>query len=252
MVTPCTYCDNTCDYCVKGLQSSCRHGGRYGYDGVDGGQGEAVRVPQTDGTLVKLPVEPDSGLLPSLLGLSDVMGTGHHSAVTAGIRPGDSVLVIGDGAVGLCVVVAVRRLGAERIVLMGRRTERTGLGRAFGATDVVAERGDDGDDRVVEAVGTRRTLETALGANADGGTISRLGVHQYEEGPVGAGMIMRNVTLTGGVSPARASIEELLPDVLSGAIQPGRVSDRTISLDEVPQAYQDMAGRRVLKPLIRF
>ncbi|NUP17418.1 MAG: alcohol dehydrogenase catalytic domain-containing protein [Streptomyces sp.] len=264
VVTPFTYCDNTCDYCAKGLQPSCRHGGRYGYDGVDGGQGEAVRVPQADGTLVKLPVEPDSELLPSLLALSDVMGTGHHGAVTAGVRPGDSVLVIGDGAVGLSAVIAAKRLGAEQIILMGRHTDRTDLGREFGATDVVAERGDegiarvrdltggDGVGRIVEAVGTRQTLDTAFGTITDGGTISRLGVPQYEEGPVGASMIMRNVTLTGGVSPARAYIEELLPDVLSGAIQPGRVFDRTVTLDEVPQAYQDMTDRRVLKPLIRF
>ncbi|ELP63133.1 zinc-dependent alcohol dehydrogenase family protein [Streptomyces turgidiscabies] len=264
VVAPFTYCDNTCDYCAKGLQSSCRHGGRYGYDGVDGGQGEAVRVPQADGTLVKLPVEPDSELLPSLLALSDVMGTGHHGAVTAGVRPGDSVLVIGDGAVGLSAVIAAKRLGAEQIVLMGRHTDRTDLGREFGATDVVAERGEegiarvrdltggDGVDRIVEAVGTRQSLEAAFGTITDGGTISRLGVPQYEEGPVGASMIMRNITLTGGVSPARAYIEELMPDVLSGAIRPGRVFDRTITLDEVPRAYQDMTDRRVLKALIRF
>ncbi|WP_435225724.1 zinc-dependent alcohol dehydrogenase family protein [Streptomyces sp. Tue6028] len=264
VVTPFTYCDNTCDYCKKGLQSSCRHGGRYGWDGVDGGQGEAVRVPQSDGTLVKLPVDADSELLPSLLALSDVMGTGHHGAVTAGVRPGDRVLVIGDGAVGLSAVLAAKRLGAEQIILMGRHTDRTDLGREFGATDVVAERGNegiarvreltggDGADRIIEAVGSRQTLDTAFGAIIDGGTISRLGVPQYMEGPVGADMIMRNITLTGGVSPARAYIEELLPDVLSGVINPGRVFDQTVVLDEVPQAYKDMNDRRVLKALIRL
>ncbi|MFH8655180.1 zinc-binding dehydrogenase [Streptomyces afghaniensis] len=263
VVAPFTYCDNTCDYCRKGLHSSCRNGGRYGFDGVDGAQGEAVRVPQADGTLVKLPVGADSELLPSLVALSDVMGTGHHGATTAGVGRGDSVLVIGDGAVGLCAVIAAKRLGAEQIVLMGRHTRRTDLGREFGATDVVAERGDEGVarvrdltggegvDRIIEAVGARQTLDTAFGAIRDGGTISRLGVPQYEEGPVGADMIMRNITLTGGVSPARAYIEELLPDVLSGAIQPGRVFDRAYTLDEVPAAYRDMADRQVIKALVR-
>ncbi|WP_329128624.1 alcohol dehydrogenase catalytic domain-containing protein [Streptomyces sp. NBC_01476] len=262
VVTPFTYCDNTCDFCRKGLQSSCRHGGRYGFDGVDGGQGEAVRVPYADGTLVRLPVGEDSDLLPSLLALSDVMGTGHHGAVTAGVSRGDSVLVIGDGAVGLSAVIAAKRLGAERIILMGRHTDRTDLGLAFGATDVVAERGDegvarvrdlaggDGVDRVVEAVGTRQTLDTAFGTVIDGGTISRLGVPQYEEGPVNMSMIMRNITLTGGVSPARAYIGELMPDVLDGTIQPGRVFDRTFPLDRTPDAYEAMAQRRVLKALI--
>ncbi|MFD8078793.1 zinc-binding dehydrogenase [Streptomyces sp. NPDC059718] len=262
VVAPFTYCDNTCDYCARGLHMSCRNGGRYGFDDVDGGQGEAVRVPQASGTLVKLPVDAGSALLPSLLTLSDVMGTGHHGAVTAGVRRGDSVLVIGDGAVGLCAVIAAKRLGAEQIILMGRHTARTDLGREFGATDVVAERGEegaarvreltggDGVGKVIEAVGTRQTLETALAAVDDGGTISRLGVPQYEDGPVGPSMIMRNITLTGGASHARAYIEQLLPDVLNGTITPGRVFDQDFSLDQVPQAYQAMADRRVLKALI--
>jgi threonine dehydrogenase-like Zn-dependent dehydrogenase len=262
VVAPFTYCDNTCAYCVRGLQISCRNGGRYGFDGVDGGQGEAVRVPHADGTLVKLPTGADSVLLPSLLTLSDVMGTGHHGAVTACVGRGDAVLVIGDGAVGLCAVIAARRLGAEQVILMGRHTARTDLGRAFGATDIVAERGEegvarvreltggDGVGKVIEAVGTRQALETALAAVDDGGTISRLGVPQYEEGPVGPSMIMRNIALTGGASPARAYIEELMPDVLDGAIEPGRVFDRDFSLDHAPDAYQAMTDRRVLKALI--
>ncbi|TYB62360.1 alcohol dehydrogenase catalytic domain-containing protein [Nonomuraea sp. PA05] len=263
VVTPFTYCDNACDFCRKNLHSSCRHGGRYGLDGVDGGQGEAVRVPLADGTLVKLPVKETSPLLPSLLTLSDVLCTGHHGAVTAGVRRGDRVVVIGDGAVGLSAVIAAKRLGAEQIVLMGRHTDRTDLGRDFGATDVVAERGEqaaatvreltggDGADRVIEAVGTPQSLQTALGAVIDGGTISRLGVPQYEQGPLGFDLIMRNITLTGGAAPARAYIEELMPDILNGAIEPGRVFDRTIGLQEVPDAYRAMAERRALKVLIR-
>ncbi|MGW1026744.1 alcohol dehydrogenase catalytic domain-containing protein [Streptomyces sp. NPDC002577] len=261
VVAPFTYSDNTCDYCQKGLHISCRNGGRYGFDGVDGGQGEAVRVPHADGTLVKLPVAADSALLPSLLALSDVMTTGHHGAVTAGVRRGDTVLVIGDGAVGLCAVLAAKRLGAERILLMGRHTARTDLGREFGATDVIAERGEEGITRardltnggvgrVIEAVGTRQSLDTALGAVLDGGTISRLGVPQYEEGPIGPAEFMRNITLTGGASPARAYVEQLLPDVLDGAITPGRVFDRHFTLDQTPSAYRAMADRQVLKALI--
>ncbi|MFD4117210.1 zinc-binding dehydrogenase [Streptomyces niveus] len=257
VVAPFTYSDNTCDYCAKGLHISCR----YGFDGVDGGQGEAVRVPQATGTVVKLPVNADSALLPSLLALSDVMTTGHHGAVTAGVGRGDTVLVVGDGAVGLCAVIAAKRLGAERIVLAGRHEARTDLGRDFGATDVVAVRGEEGIarireltggvDKVIEAVGTRQTFDTALGAVRDGGTISRLGVPQYEEGPIGPAVFMRNITLTGGASPARAYIEQLLPDVLNGAIAPGRVFDQTFSLDQTPGAYQAMADRQVLKALIR-
>ncbi|MEV8544899.1 alcohol dehydrogenase catalytic domain-containing protein [Streptomyces sp. NPDC051572] len=260
VVAPFTYSDNTCDYCAKGLHISCRNGGRYGFDGVDGGQGEAVRVPYADGTLVKLPVAADSALLPSLLALSDVMTTGHHGAVTARVGRGDAVLVVGDGAVGLCAVIAARRLGAERIVLAGRHEARTALGREFGATDVVAERGEEGIarireltggvDKVIEAVGTRQALDTALGAVLDGGTISRLGVPQYEQGPIGPAEFMRNITLTGGASPARAYIEQLLPDVIDGTIAPGRVFDRTFPLDRTPDAYRAMADRQVLKALI--
>jgi len=261
VVAPFTYSDNTCDYCAKGLHISCRNGGRYGFDGVDGGQGEAVRVPYADGTLVKLPVAADSALLPSLLALSDVMTTGHHGAVTAGIGRGDTVLVVGDGAVGLCAVIAAHRLGAERIVLAGRHSARTDLGRRFGATEVVAERGEEGVarireltggvDKVIEAVGTRPALDTALGAVLDGGTISRLGVPQYEQGPIGPAEFMRNITLTGGAGPARAYIGQLLPDVLDGTIAPGHVFDQEFALDRTPDAYRAMADRQVLKALIR-
>ncbi|MFB8114543.1 zinc-binding dehydrogenase [Streptomyces sp. NPDC055962] len=261
VVAPFTYSDNTCDYCAKGLHISCRHGGRYGFDGVDGGQGEAVRVPQAAGILVRLPVGADSALLPSLLALSDVMTTGHHGAVTAGVGRGDTVLVVGDGAVGLCAVIAAKRLGAERIVLAGRHQARTDLGREFGATDVVAGRGEEavthireltgGVNKVIEAVGTRQTLDTALGAVLDGGTISRLGVPQYEQGPLGPAGFMRNITLTGGASPARAYIEQLLPHVLDGTIAPGRVFDQAFPLHRTPAAYQAMADRQVLKALIR-
>ncbi|WP_250563331.1 zinc-binding dehydrogenase [Sphaerisporangium fuscum] len=263
VVAPFVWADGTCDFCAEGLHPSCRNGGRYGLDGVDGGQGEAVRVPQAQGTLVKLPVGEDSALLPSLLTLSDVLCTGHHGAVTSRVGPGTSVTVVGDGAVGLSAVLAARRLGAERIILMGRHKDRTDLGREFGATDVIAERGEeavervreltggDGTHAVVEAVGTEQSMDVALGVVRAGGAISRLGVPQYNEVPLGRDTFMRNITVTGGPAPARAYIEELLPDILDGKIEPGRVFDRTVGLEEVPDGYRAMAAREALKVLIQ-
>jgi len=263
VVAPFVWADNTCDFCREGLQTSCRHGGQWGVSGVDGGQGEAVRVPQADGTLVTLPVGEDSALLPSLLTLSDVFPTGHHCAVTAGVGPHTTVTVIGDGAVGLSAVLAAKRLGAERIVLMGRHTDRTDLGREFGATDVVSERGAEGVERVrdltagdgthtvLECVGLVDAVETAFGVVRDGGTVSRVGAPQYAEVPMDFGVFMRNITLTGGVAPARAYIDELLPDILEGRVEPGRVFDRTVGLDQVPEGYRAMADRTALKVLIR-
>lgn len=263
VVAPFVWSDNTCDFCREGLHTSCRHGGMWGAEDVDGGQGEAVRVPLAEGTLVKLPVGEDSDLLPSLLTLSDVFPTGHHAAVKGGVGPGTDVTVIGDGAVGVSAVLSARRLGAERIVLMGRHRDRTDLGRDFGATDVVAERGaegvakvheltgGDGTHVVLECVGLLPAVETAIAVVRDGGTISRVGAPQYEQVPMGFPEFFRNLTLTGGVAPARAYIEELLPDVLEGKIEPGRVFDRTIGLEEVPDGYRAMADREALKVMIR-
>ncbi|MEV4449267.1 MULTISPECIES: zinc-dependent alcohol dehydrogenase family protein [Streptomyces] len=263
VVAPFVYSDNTCDFCLEGLHTSCRHGGFWATDGVDGGQGEAVRVPQAQGTLVKLPVGEDSALLPSLLTLSDVFCTGHHCAVTAGVTPRTTVAVVGDGAVGLSAVLSAKRLGAERIILMGRHKDRTDLGRDFGATDIVAERGEegvarvreltggDGTHTVLECVGTLPALEMALGVVRAGGTVSRVGAPQYDQAPLGFEVFMNNITLTGGVAPARAYIEELLPDVLEGKIEPGRVFDRTVSVDEVPDGYRAMAAREALKVLVQ-
>jgi threonine dehydrogenase-like Zn-dependent dehydrogenase len=264
VVAPFVWTDNTCDFCREGLQTSCRHGGNWARNGIDGGQGEAVRVPQAQGTLVKLPVTADSALLPSLLSLSDVFPTGHHCAVTAGVNPRTTVTVIGDGAVGLSAVLAARRLGAERIILMGRHKDRTDLGREFGATDVVAERGTegiarvreltggDGTHTVLECVGLRPAIETAFGVVRNGGTVSRVGAPQYPDVPADFGVFLRNITLTGGVAPARAYIDELLPDVLDGRVQPGKVFDRTVSLDQVPDGYHAMADRTALKVLIQL
>ncbi|MGW7049652.1 zinc-dependent alcohol dehydrogenase family protein [Streptomyces avermitilis] len=263
VVAPFVWSDNTCDFCAEGLHTSCRHGGLWATDSVDGGQGEAVRVPQAQGTLVKLPVAEDSALLPSLLTLSDVFCTGHHCAVTAGVDPRTTVTVVGDGAVGLSAVLAARRLGAERIILMGRHKDRTDLGRDFGATDVVPERGEEGIERVreltggdgthtvLECVGTLPALQMSLGVVRAGGTVSRVGAPQYDDAPLGFEEFMNNITLTGGVAPARAYIDELLPDVLEGKVEPGRVFDRTVGLDDVPAGYRAMDDREALKVLVR-
>jgi threonine dehydrogenase-like Zn-dependent dehydrogenase len=264
VIAPFMYSDNTCQFCREGLQTSCEHGGVWGARGVDGAQGEIVRVPQADGTLVKVPATQDDALLASLLTLSDVFSTGHHAAVKAGVNERTTVTVIGDGAVGLSAVLAAKRLGAERILLMGRHAVRTDLGREFGATDVIAERGDEGVEKlreltsgagthtVLECVGTKPAIEMAAGTVRAGGTISRVGVPQYLEGPLGGPVFMRNVTITGGVAPARQYIEDLLPDVLDGKIQPGKVFDRTIDIEKVPAGYQAMADREALKVLIAF
>ncbi|MFE3738815.1 zinc-binding dehydrogenase [Streptomyces sp. NPDC059134] len=263
VVAPFVYADNTCVYCREGLHTSCPHGGQWGVDGVDGGQGQAARVPYADGTLVKLPVGEDSELLPDLLTLSDILCTGYHAARTAGVVRGDSVTVVGDGAVGLAAVISAGLLGAERIILMGRHTARTDLGRAFGATDVVAERGDEGVARVheltggegtrkvLECVGLKDALTQSLGVVRPGGTISRVGAPQFSEVPFGFGDFLRNITLTGGVAPARAYIEELMPHILDGAIRPGRVFDRTVALEDIAEGYRSMNDREALKVLVR-
>ena len=257
VIGPFAYSDGTCDFCREGLQTACRHGGFF-----SAAQAEAVRVPLADGTLVTAPVGEDSPLLPSLLTLSDVFLTGHHAAVLGRVGPRTTVTVIGDGAVGLSAVLAAKRLGAERIVLMGRHRSRTDLGREFGATDVVAERGEegiakvreltggDGTHAVLEAVGHLPAYEMAVGVVRAGGVISRVGVPQYDEASVGFPVWGRTVTLTGGPAPVRAYLDELLPEVLDGRIEPGKVFDRTVDLDGVPDAYRAMDAREALKVLI--
>lgn len=263
VVAPFLISDGTCEFCGEGLTSSCRHGGMWGV-GNDGGQAEAARVPLADGTLYKLPVEQDDERMPSLLTLSDVFSTGHHAAVSAEVGRGSTVAVIGDGAVGLSAVLAAKRLGAEQVVLMGRHTDRTDLGREFGADQVVPERGEEGAARVrdltggdgvravLECVGTEAALEMGLGAVRAGGAVSRVGMPQYEKGRLDvASTFFRNVSIRGGVAPSRAYIPELLPDVLDGKIQPGRVFDRTVGLEEVPDAYRAMNDRESLKVLVK-
>ena len=262
VVAPFVWSDGTCLFCREGLHTSCLHGGRYGVDGVDGGQGEAVRVPQADGTLVVLPVGKDDELMPSLLTLSDVLATGHHAAMSARVGPGKAVAVVGDGAVGLCGVIASRRLGAEQVILLGRHSDRIAIAEEFGATDIVRERGDEAVERVLEltdgfgahsvleCVGHGESTVTALRIVRVGGAVGRVGIPQEDSIPEATRNFFDNVTITGGPAPARAYIEELMPDVLEGRIEPGRVFDRFIPLDDVPDGYRAMNEREALKVLI--
>jgi threonine dehydrogenase-like Zn-dependent dehydrogenase len=260
---PFAFSDGTCAFCHDGLQTACVHGGFFDGYGTSAARAEAVRVPWADGTLFPLPVGEDDALTPSLLTLTDVMGTGHHAAVVAEVGPGKRVAVVGDGAVGLCGVIAARRLSAEQIIILGRHEDRLALAREFGATDVVPERGDEAVERVkeltggfgahsvLECVGHGQTLATAIGIARPGGAVGRVGVPQEETMPASLPAFFGNVTIGGGPAPARAYIEELLPDILEGRIQPGRVFDRTVDLDGVPDGYRAMADREALKVMIK-
>lgn len=263
VVMPFAFSDGTCAFCHEGLHTACVNGGFFDGLGTSAAQAEAVRVPFADGTLYALPVGEDHALMPSLLTLSDVMGTGHHAAVVAGVRRGDSVAVVGDGAVGLCGVIAARRLGAEQIIVMGRHRARTDLALELGATDVVAERGEEAAERireltggvgvhgVLECVGTEHATQTAVQIARPGGGVGRVGVPHYDAIPLAQPSFFKNVTVGGGPAPVRAYIEELLPDVLDGTIQPGRVFDRTVGLEDTPDGYRAMADRESIKVLVK-
>jgi threonine dehydrogenase-like Zn-dependent dehydrogenase len=262
VIMPFASSDGSCEFCHEGLTTACLHVGFFGDNGMNGAQAEALRIPFADGTLYKLDGAQDDALMPSLLTLSDVMGTGHHAAVAARVKPGDSVAVVGDGAVGLCGVIAAKRLGAEQIVIMGRHEERTALARELGATDVVAERGEEAVERVrrltggvgvhgvLECVGTEAATETSVAIARPGGAVGRVGVPHYPAIPLAQPMFYKNVIVGGGPAPVRAYIDELLPDILDGTIEPGRVFDRTVGLDGVPDGYRAMADRESIKVMI--
>ncbi len=263
VVMPFAFSDGTCVFCHERLQTACLHGGFFGNGDMEGAQAEALRIPQADGTLFVLPVRGDDALMPSLLTLSDVMGTGHHAALVARVAPGKAAAVIGDGAVGLCGVIAARRLGAEQVILLGRHPDRIVLGRAFGATEIVSERGQEaiarvrdltgdlGVHAVLECVGTDQAMDTAVGIARAGGAIGRVGVPHYEAVPAAQPLFYKNVIVGGGPAPVRAYIEELLPDVLEGRIEPGRVFDRTVDLESVPEGYRAMDSRECIKVMVR-
>lgn len=269
VIAPFAFSDGTCPACRHGVQTSCLHGGFWGStnsEGVsaDGAQGEYVGVPLADGTLVGLDDAPDPELVPDLLTLSDVMSTGHHAAFTAGVRPGSSVVVVGDGAVGLSGVLAARRLGAERIVAMSRHAPRQALAQQFGATDVLPERGAEGvarvrdlfeglgADVVLECVGTAESMRQAIASARPGGTVGYVGAPYGDAETLAVRPLFnRNVSLAGGVAPARRYIPELLADVLAGSLRPGAVFDLELPLAEVAEGYAAMDTRRAVKTLLR-
>jgi threonine dehydrogenase-like Zn-dependent dehydrogenase len=265
VVAPFIYSDGTCPHCRAGMTFHCVAGGSFGNGTIDGGQGEAVRVPLASSTLVKVPGSGHAyGTLKSLLTLSDVMCTGHHAAVCAGVHRGSVVGVVGDGAVGLSAVLASARIGAERIISLGSgNPARQALARAFGATDVLAERGDAataavmqstggiGVDSAVECVGTGESVATAFGIARPGSVVGVIGAPHGVDVSF-ADQFWRSVGWRGGVAPARVYIPELLPDVLDGSIDPGRLLDYETDLDHIADAYAAMDERRAIKSVVRI
>lgn len=268
VVAPFYICDMSCRNCRNGVSTSCRNGGWWGSTHrsagfADGAQGERVRVPFADGTLVATPEVPRDELIPHVLALADVMGTGHHAAVSAGVAEGSSVVVVGDGAVGLCAVLAAKRLGASRIAIMSRHAARQAVAREFGAVDIVEARGDEGvaaikelfdgvgPDAVLECVGTAEAMDQAIRSVRPGGMVGYVGMpHGEQELPIQR-MFNYNVGANGGVAPVRNYIEELLPEVLEGTLRPGGVFDVELSLSNAPEAYAAMHERRAIKVLLR-
>lgn len=251
--------DNTCPNCANGFQTSCLN-----RQGVGGCQAEYVRIPLADGTLVALDEHPDETHVPHLLALSDVFGTGWYAAVAAGVRPGATVAVVGDGAVGLSGVLAARELGAERIIAMSRHESRQKLAVEFGATDVVAERGAEGvarikeltggigADSVLECVGTQESMAQALSSARPGGDVGFVGVpHGVEISGEDMFRTYPHVGLRGGPAPVRSYLPDLIERVLTGRIEPGKVFDLTLPLDEAAEAYAAMDERRAIKALLR-
>jgi threonine dehydrogenase-like Zn-dependent dehydrogenase len=262
VISPFAYSDGRCPNCQNGITTACMKGGFFPMNG-DGGQGEAVRVPLADTTLVTVPGSghPDS-MMRSLLTLSDVFATGHHAAVCAQVKPGHTVAVVGDGAVGLSGVLAAKRLGAERIIALSRHADRQQLAREFGATDIVAERGEDaiaaikemtdgvGVDATLECVGTGQAMHTAIDIARAGSMVGFVGVPHGVELPIGQ-MFYRTVGVRGGGAPVRVYLPELLDDVLAERINPGRVLDYETDLEGIGDAYAAMDERRAIKSLVR-
>lgn len=250
--------DNTCEICASGYQTSCvqRQPGA-----ASGGQAEFVRVPLADGTLVKTPGDPDPDLIPSLLAASDVLGTGWFAAVAAEAGPGKTVTVVGDGAVGLLGILAAKQLGAERIIAMSRHADRQALAKEFGATDIVTERGDEGVARIkeltgglgahstIEAVGTQESMMQAIRSTRPGGHVGFVGVSHDVSIP-GQEFFFSHVHLHGGPAPVRRFLPELIDLIWRREIDPGKVFDLVLPLDEAAEAYRAMDERRAIKTLL--
>jgi threonine dehydrogenase-like Zn-dependent dehydrogenase len=266
VVAPFQWSDNTCPACLDGIQTSCENGGTFGAPGTDGGQGEAVRVPQADGTLVAVPgglAAAGEQQLTALLATTDVAATGLHAAVMAEAGQGSTVAVIGDGAVGLCAVLGARNiLGAERVILMSRHSDRQALGRKFGATDIIENRGQDGIEavrqltgglgvrHVVEAVGTPGSWEMAIGMAREGGTIGAVGVpHTAPELPLFE-PFRHHLRIHIGVAPVRKYLPDLIARVMAGTYDAGPVFDCTLPLEEVAKGYAAMSARESIKVML--
>src|SRR3954447_19441221 len=249
--------DNTCPNCRAGYQTNCLH-----RDFPNGCQAEYVRIPLADGTLVATPEQPAEELIPSLLTLSDVMGTGWYPASPAEVKPGATAVVVGDGAVGLSGVIAAKELGAERIIAMSRHEPRQKLALEFGATDIVTERGEEGvarvkeltngigADAVLECVGTQESMHQALLSTRPGGNVGFVGM-PHDVRIDGQELFFSHVGLRGGPAPVRAYLPDLIERVVNGRINPGKVFDLTLPLDEVAEGYKAMDERRAIKALLR-
>lgn len=266
VLAPFAISDGTCEFCRNGVHTSCTHGGFWA--GItDGAQGELVRAPLADGTLVRVPehARDNDSLLDALFPLTDVMGTGHHAAVCAGVGPGSTALVIGDGAVGLCGVLASRRLGAERIIAVGHHDDRLELARSFGATEIVSSQGDaaieeilgttkGGAPHVLECVGNSSAMQQAIQVVRPGGNIGYVGVPHgpAEDGLDIMSLFYKNASFRGGPAPVRAYMEELMEDVLQGTLDASPVFDMRVDLEGIPEGYAAMHERRALKVMVKL
>ena len=249
--------DNTCPHCRAGYQTSCAH-----REWITGAQAPLLRVPMADGTLVATAEVPSPDLVPSFLAVSDVLGTGWFAADAANVKPGSTVVVVGDGAVGLLGVLSAKQMGAERIIAMSRHETRQRLAREFGATDIVTERGDMGSERikeltkgigadsVLECVGTQESMWQAIRAARPGGYVSYVGV-PHGVTLDGAALFFTHVHLHGGPAPVRRYLPDLIERVQSGKIDPGKVFDLTLPLDQVAEGYRAMDERRAIKALLQ-
>ncbi|MFI9831050.1 zinc-dependent alcohol dehydrogenase family protein [Streptomyces sp. NPDC051913] len=251
--------DNTCEICLAGFQSKCVHA-EFVHGGI-GTQAEKARIPHADGTLVATPAQPDPELIPDLLAASDVLGTGWYAAVAAEAGPGKTVAVVGDGAVGLMAVLAAKQLGAERIIAMSRHPERQRLARHYGATDIVEERGDEGVARikdmtggygahsVIEAVGTQESFMQAVGATRGGGHMGYVGVNHDVQIP-GIQLFFAGIHTLGGPAPVRRFLPDLIQLIWDRTIDPGKVFDLTLPLEQAAEGYKAMDERRATKVLL--